>query len=160
MPDLLNKAKNNFAALLREVFDTEQCSKIRVLTVDSANGTESDHVLAMYHRRRSDAIDLGGIQRDELRFYEAATRERNSLTVLLDEDAFQASVAARDQHLWTNLNRSGYISEEDLQQHEEWANLFSLCHQKGVNWSTWHGDSNVNDYVERMPLPIFIAGLT
>ena len=127
--------------------------------VDSAYGTESDHELAMHHLRRADEINRGDIQRDDVRFYETAVRARKSLTALLDEGAFQASVTD-NQALWTNLNLSGCISNKNIEHQEGWTHFCDRCNQQARNGSTWHVDSNVNKYVEQTPLPIFLAGPT
>ena len=152
----LNAAKNNFEITLKEVFDKDTCNKIRVRSVDSAYGTESDHVLAIYHRRGSNKINLDGIQGDELRFYETTTRARNSVTVLIDREALNASKA----EYWKTLKgmlESGKYSVTIENTYAGSNTSVQQWHQRCVEVAkTWPKCVNIKQ--QRLPLQIVIAG--
>ena len=71
----LNVPLDCFTRVLESVFVSP---RVRCMTVDSAKGMEASHVYIVYVPR-PEHFDLGGIQRDQNRFYQASMRAQCSV---------------------------------------------------------------------------------
>ena len=78
----------------------EVCDRITCSTVDSAKGLEAEHVRLVYVPRHcgNREYDLGGLQRDPHRFYQASMRPTKSLKIFVPNKELQAHSRKRTWH--------------------------------------------------------------
>ena len=113
--------------------DGESASRVRCTTTDSAKGVEAAHVFLVFHPRPSNG-DLGGIQRDKNRFYQASMRALGSVTYVVPFDAMDR-MKTEDQEPLPNKSRSANF--RNLAK-EFWDHFWQIADARATNVQTWN----------------------